>query len=404
MTKKILCRLTPLAALLAAMAMPAQAQSNDMFTFSGFATVGVVGTNTDGAHYVMPGQVRGATKDFSGEVDSKLGLQLNGRFSPMFSGTVQLLSKQNGDGNFTPGLEWGFLKAQLTQGVAVRAGRMGAPFFAVSDFRDVGYANTWLRPPLEVYGQVPFSHFDGADLSYQTSLGGATVNLQLYGGQAKDTYERTDIKFKKMAGFNSTAEFDGFTLRLGHVEGKVTVESATLNQLVTGLRGVPMAAVSSVAEQLSATDKKASFTGVGVSFDQGNFVGSFEYTMRRCECYIADTNGWYATLGYRVGKFTPYGTVTQLKVDSSNVNNTIPLGVNTQLTTLKLTVDGLVATQHVAQKAVGVGLRWDLMRNVALKAQYDRVKPETIGLFTADQAGFGGKNVNVYSLAVDTVF
>ena len=404
MTKKNICRLTPLAALLAAMAVPAQAQSSDMFSVSGFATVGIVGTNTDGAHYVMPGQVRGATKDFSGEVDSKLGLQVNGRFSPMFSGTVQLLSKQNGDGNFTPGLEWAFLKAQLVPGAAVRVGRMGAPFFAVSDFRNVGYANTWLRPPVEVYGQVPFSQFDGADFSYQTALGGATVNLQLYGGQAKDTYERTDIKFKKMVGFNGTAEFDGFTLRLGHVEGKVTVESATLNQLVTGLRGVPMAAVSSVGDQLSATDKKAAFTGFGVSFDQGNFVGSVEYTMRRCECYIADTTGWYATLGYRVGKFTPYGTVSQLKVDSSNVNNTIPLGVNTQLTTLKLTVDGLVATQHVAQKAVGLGLRWDLMRNVALKAQYDRVKPETIGLFTAEQAGFGGKNVNVYSLAVDTVF
>lgn len=404
MTKISLFRMSPVAALLAAIAMPAQAQGSDMFTVSGFATVGVVGTSTDAAHYVMPGQVRGATKDLSGEVDSKLGLQVNGRFSPMFSGTVQLLSKQNGEGSFKPGLEWAFLKAQLAQGTSVRLGRMGAPFFAVSDFRNVGYANTWLRPPLEVYGQVPFSQFDGADVSFQTALGGATVNLQLYGGQAKDSYERTDIKFKKMAGFNSTAEFDGITLRLGHVEGKVTVESATLNQLVTGLRSVPMAAVSSVGDQLSAADKKAAFTGFGVSFDQGNFVGSVEYTMRRCECYIADTTGWYATLGYRVGKFTPYGTVSQLKVDSSNVNNTIPVGVNTQLTTLKLTVDGLVATQHVAQKAVGVGLRWDLMRNVALKAQYDRVKPDTIGLFTADQAGFGGKNVNVYSLAVDTVF
>jgi hypothetical protein len=397
-------RLAPLA--LAALAATAQAQSDapSMFSFSGFATLGLVGTNTNDAQYAINGQMRGADKTWSGEVDSKLGLQVNGRFSPMFSGTVQLLSKQNGDGNFKPGLEWAFLKAQVAQGTSIRLGRMGAPFFAVSDFRNVGYANTWLRPPLEVYGQVPFSQFDGADLTYQTTLGSATVNLQFYGGQAKDSYERTDIKFKKMAGFNSTAEFDGFTLRLGHVEGKVTVESATLSQLVAGLRSVPLAAVSSVGNQLSAADKNAAFTGFGVTFDQGNFVGSLEYTMRRCECYIADTTGWYATLGYRVGKFTPYGTVSQLKVDSSNVNNTIPMGVNTQLTTLKLTVDGLVASQNIAQKAVGVGLRWDLMRNVALKAQYDRVKPDASGLFTADQAGFGGKNVNVYSLAVDTVF
>jgi alkyl hydroperoxide reductase subunit AhpC len=95
--------------------------------------------------------------------------------------------------------------------------------------------------------------------------------------------------------------------------------------------------------------------------------------------------------------------VSQLKVKDSNVNNTIP-ALTPQLTALKAAVDGLVAGQHVAQKTLGVGLRWDAMRNVAVKAQFDRVKPTTVGLFTADKAGFGGKNVNVYSLSVDTVF
>lgn len=405
MQKKTLRCLTPVAALLAAAAaVPAQAADDSVFSFSGFATVGVAGTNTDDAHYVIPGQVRGATKSFSGEVDSKLGLQLNGRFSPVFSGTVQVLTKQNGNGDFTPGLEWAFLKAQLSQSVGVRLGRMGAPFFAVSDFRDVGYANTWLRPPVDVYGQVPFSHFDGADLSYQTTLGAATVNVQLYAGQSKDKYERVDAKFKKMVGFNSTAEFDGLTLRLGHAQGKLTLDSPTLNQLLGVLATVPVASVTAVGQQVSVSDKDASFTGIGLSFDQNNIVGSLEYTMRRTDSYVSDTNGWYATLGYRWGKFTPYVTVSQLKVDDSNVNNTIPTGVSTTLTTLKLTVDGLVATQALSQKTAGLGLRWDAWRNVAVKAQFDRVKPTTIGLFTADKNGFSGKNVNVYSLAVDTVF
>lgn len=396
-------RLTPVAAVLAAFAATAQADAGSPFTFSGFATVGIAGTNTDDAHYLIPGQVRGATKSFSGEVDSKLGLQVTGRLSPMFSGTAQVLTKQTGDGRFKPVLEWAFAKAQLTPALAVRLGRMGGPFFAVSDFRDVGYANTWLRPPVDVYGQVPFSHFDGGDLSYQTRLGGATLNLQVLAGSAKDTYERTDLKFKSMTGFNSTAEFDGFTLRLGHVQGKVTVESATLKQLVAGLASVPVPGVPAVGQQLSANGKDASFTGVGLTFDMNDVIGSFEYTMRRTDSYVADTDGWYVTLGYRLGAFTPYATVSEVKRKDSNVNNTIP-ALTPQLAVLKATVDAVVADQNISQKSVGLGMRWDAMRNVAVKAQFDRVKPTGVGLFNSPKPGFGGKNVNVYSLSVDTVF
>ena len=75
----------------------------------------------------------------------------------------------------------GVVQAQVTPGIALRAGRMGAPFFAVSDFRDVGFANVALRPPTDVYNQVPVSHFDGADASYQTNTSIGTVTGQLEG-------------------------------------------------------------------------------------------------------------------------------------------------------------------------------------------------------------------------------
>jgi hypothetical protein len=132
-------------------------------------------------------------------------------------------------------------------------------------------------------------------------------------------------------------------------------------------------------------------------------IGSFEYTMRRTDSYVADTDGWYATLGYRLGAFTPYATVSEVKRKDSNVNNTIP-ALTPQLAVLKATVDAVVADQNISQKSVGLGMRWDAMRNVAVKAQFDRVKPTGVGLFNAPKPGFGGKNVNVYSLSVDTVF
>ena len=396
-------RLAPVALAVAVFAAHAEGGNDPSFSFSGFATIGVVSTDTNDAQYVIAGQPHGATKSkASGEVDSKIGVQGTAKLNSMFSGTVQLLSKQDGNGSYTPEVEWAFAKAQILPSLSIRVGRMGAPLFAVSDFRDVGYANLWLRPPQDVYGQVPISHFDGADVIYQMPVGSTTVTAQLFGGKSSAVFEHTDLHFKNQIGFNLTAELDnGLTLRVGHVQGKLTVDSATLSQLVGVLQATPFA---SVGNELDATNKKASFSGVGVSYDQNNIVGSFEYTKRKTDSYVSDTTGWYATLGYRFGKVAPYLTVSQVKQDSNNVNNTIPTGLSPQLNVLKATVDGTLASQALNQKTTGIGVRWDFFRSMALKAQYESVRPDGPGTFAQPGATFGTGRVNVYSVAVDMVF
>jgi len=396
-------RLAPLALAVAVLSAQAQGSNEPSFNFSGFATVGVVSTDNNDGAYAITGELHGATKHkASGEVDSKIGVQGTVKLNKMFSGTVQLLSKQDGDGSYMPNVEWAFVKAQLMPSLSIRVGRMGAPLFAVSDFRDVGYANLWLRPPQDVYGQVPISNFDGADVIYQMPVGSTTLTAQVYGGRSKAVVQHTDIELKSEVGFNLTAEMDnGLTLRAGRIQGKLTVDSATLANLVGILRTTPFA---SVGNELDPTNKKASFTGVGASYDQGNVVGSFEYTWRRTDSYVPDTTGWFATLGYRFGKVTPYLTVSELKQDSSNVTNNIPTGVSPTLNTLKATVDGVVYGQSRNQKTVAVGARWDFYRSMALKAQYENVKPNGPGLFINTNGNFGQTKVNVYSLSVDMVF
>lgn len=402
---KNMWRLTPLTLALAAFGVQAQAGGDSAFSFSGFATLGLVATNTNLAQYAIAGQPRGADKSVSGEVDSKVGVQLTAKANSMFSGTVQVLSKQNGDGNFRPGFEWAFAKAQVLPSLAFRVGRMGAPFFAVSDFRDVGYANTGLRPPADVYGQVPISQFDGIDGTYHTSVGSSSLTAQLFGGKTKAIFTGAEIKYDKIIGVNASLELDGgITLRLGHVQGKLSVVSAQLSGLVGVLRATPFA---SVGNELDLTKKNASFTGIGAAYDAGNLIVNAEYTMRRTESYVSDTNGWYGTVGYRVNKFTPYLTISQVKFVSGNVNNTIPAGVP-PLAALKGGVDAILANQVLNQKTTALGVRWDAYRNIALKAQVERVKPDGNGMFIKVKPGSGfgtnGMSVNVYSVAVDTVF
>jgi len=403
-------KLSPVQAAVAAVACNmlaananAQATSWDpSWSFSGFGTAGYVQTNTDLGLFAGPAQPSGAGTDGTFGVDSKIGGQINAKANTVFSGTVQVLSQRDGKGNFKPSVDWAFAKAQVTPELAVRVGRIGAPLFAVSDFRNVGYSNLWVRPPLDVYGQVGFSHFDGADVIYQASVAGVALTTQALYGNTETINGGSPVHIRHQEGLNFTAEFDdGITLRVGRLQAKLSVDNAALAHLVSLIDSTPFAAVGN---EVSATDKSASFTGVGLAIDHDNWVGSVEYTKRKTSSYVSSTTGWAATGGYRVGKFTPFAVVSKLKVDSSNVDNTIPTSVP-QLAPLAAAVDGLIANQELSQKTVSAGLRWDAWKNIDIKAQYDRVTPDhDRGLFNNVKPGFGSTAVDVYSVAVDFVF
>jgi hypothetical protein len=398
------------AACLAALAASAHAQDSSAPTFSvsGFGTLGAIKTNTDLGAYSASVRPGGATSDISTDVDSKLAVQVNAVFNPTFSATGQLMTRLNGEGNWNPAIQWLFVKAKFGSGFSARVGRMGAPFFMVSDFRDVGYTNTLLRPPVDVYGQVNFSTFDGADLLYQGDVGAASVNAQVFGGRTTVKYDAgVEVKLKNIIGFNASAEMGPVTLRIGHVQTKLTVEgSAGLNSLVGGLLQASQApgvgGLASLANELNVNGKDGSFSGIGLALDWNNIVASAEFTKRRTDSYVADTTGWYTTAGYRLGKWTPYVTVSQIKQDSPTSTTAIP--AVPQLAPLAAGTNSLL--RSVGQKTTAIGFRWDAMKNIAVKGQYDRIRVDAggVGLFSNVLPGFGAEPVNVYSLAVDFVF
>jgi hypothetical protein len=199
------------------------AQGGPEYRLSGFGTVAAVQVDQPGVEFIQAGQTSGAGKSATFKTDSRLGGQLDVKFNPTFSATAQLLAKHGGDGSDRPRVEWAFGKAKLGGGFTLRAGRMGAPFFAVSDFREVGFANHWLRTPSDVYGQVFLRSFDGADLNFAGDVAGVPVTAQLIVGGTTATNARNKVDYKSQVGLNLTAEVvDGVTLRAGTIEGKLT--------------------------------------------------------------------------------------------------------------------------------------------------------------------------------------
>lgn len=453
MSDKTLQRLPlALAALLTCVSAHADFTSADgKARLSGFGTVGAARTSTDDALLNYPGQGGGVDKQWGMEPDTKVGVQGSYKFTNTFSGTAQVLTKYRASGQYQPEFEWAFLKWQAMPSLSVRGGRIGAPYFMISDFRDVGYANTAIRPPLDVYGQVPVSSFDGADATYQTELFGANVSSTIWGGSSRNEFSSSlrsgsaevapsVIKIKHSLGFNLQAEFEnGLTVRAGHANGALTVESATATTLITGARtlasltaasglaALTAADATAVANTLTTSGARASFSGIGASYDQDNLVLSGEFTKRKVKKgYVASTTGWYALGGYRFGNILPYVIVSKLKVDDANA--TVPgfsgLGAIPSVSPLynsaQNVINGTKAvlnTQKLEQKTLSVGVRWDATRSLAVKAQFDRItKPAgSDGLFLVPDLGADlakgnssflntKKNINVISVAVDFVF
>lgn len=439
-----------IAAMVACMSAHAGYQTPDgKFSMSGFGTVGAAVTNNNDVLFVYPGQGGGANKNASLNPDTKAAVQGTYKLTPTISGTAQVMSKFDADGQYTPNVEWAFAKWQAMPALTLRAGRMGAPFFMVSDFRDVGYANTAVRPNLDVYGQVPFSAFEGADASYQANVGSTTITSTFWAGNLKNRYasalrsagsyaDPVEVNLKRTFGLNLIAEMDnGLTLRAGHAQGKLTSDSPSATSVigyantVAGYSLVSAGAAQDITQAMTVNNTDASFTGIGFSYDQDNWVFSGEFTKRKVKKgYIADTKGWYALAGYRLGSVLPYVSLSRL---SSTPNTSIAASTYAAygaIAAAPLTYGALsraaggaiygsqavLNTQKQSQNTISAGARWDVKSGVALKAQVDHVNVPSgsNGLFLmADPvlAAQGGnaflnkrKNINVLSVSLDFVF
>src|ERR1700723_2672446 len=145
-----------------------------IFSFSAFGTLGLVHSSEDRADFTaspLAPDGPGFTDAWSPDVDSRLGAQVMARFTPQLSAMLQVISEQRYNDTYTPHVEWANITYQPIPELSLRVGRIVLPTFLISDSRKVGYANPWVRPPVEVYSLSPIFHSDGGFVSFQVHLG-----------------------------------------------------------------------------------------------------------------------------------------------------------------------------------------------------------------------------------------
>lgn len=367
-------------ALLACISIAATAACADQgFTFSGFGTVGAVKTNTNEAQFRSgPRQDRGATREVDFGVDTRLGLQAAYQVNETFSGVAQVLTSRR-DGKQGPQVEWLYAQASPTQNIDLRLGRMVLPIFMLSDNRNVGYAHHWLRAPQEVYGAYALSSFDGVQARWHDDIGGFNLGARVSAGTSKgDLYlvgpYKGTLKYPRLYSVGFSAEKGFWSLSASKTYGKDVELSYPVFSLPSG-----------------GTD---TFSNLGIQYDDGHLVAIAEYVTRRYNIdNLVNSNSYYASVGYRFGAWTPYVSYGHFTPKGAGWT-----AVNSET--------GEYAPGDIPKgSSRAVGLRWDAYKNVAVKAQFERVRHTDFAFMDPSWPFLlNPPSVRVWSLAVDFVF
>jgi len=353
----------------------ATTQWGEHLSFSGFGTLGAVQTNSDEGKFGKDRQYKGgAEKSANFDVDSNLGLQVIGTATPWLSATVQVLASKRDKGHVEAEVEWAFVSVKPLESLSLRAGRMAAPVFAISDSRNIGYANTWVRAPNEVYALNVFRRMEGLDLTYSTHLGPFGVSATGFGGKTEfRALGNAQATGESLKGLNLQLESDWVNIRIGRMQTKVVIPT------------------------LGETGDPYTFSGLGVTVDRDNVVAQAEYVTRRSDKRGDATNAdsWYVMGGYRIGKLLPYLIRSSTKPEKPNT----PILVS------------------AVQETTAAGLRWDAFSSAAIKFQVDRIDtqksrgisfytPSTPPVFPGGPPGAKPvtKPVTAISMAVDFTF
>ena len=379
---------------------------------SGFGTLGAARSSERNADYsssAMKASGTGRSHEWSPQVDSKLGAQVDLQVGPRWSAVLQVVSEQHLDYSYRPRVEWANLKYQATPELALRVGRIALPMFVAADYRKVGYAYPWVRTPVEIYGAIPLSSSDGADLTWRWNGESVRGTTQAFAGRTDMAlYDGARLRGSGIVGLSQTIERGNLSLRASILTARLTI--TLFPQLFDGLRAFGDQG-RAIADRLAMERKRATTASIGLNYDPGQWFVLGEASHYRVDAYLGANDSIYASAGFRHGAFTPY-------LGYARAWGRMPDGPH------KLRLDGLPPPYAEAgaflnasvdtmlraipsQSTASLGLRWDLAANLALKLQYDRVTPRAGSRGTMMNLGpdfRSGQTAHVSSAALDFVF
>jgi hypothetical protein len=271
----------------------------------------------------------------------------------------------------------------------------------------LGYANPWVRPPVEVYSLVPIDSSDGIDASYRLDSGkfvhtlvgtyGATSSQQPTGGGAEA---------RRQWNISDTVEYGAAEVRIAYQRADLTLDKLHTFFDAFRLFGPQGEAL---ADRYDPYRKPLAFIGIGGMYNPGDWFMTGEWGTSQFHSVIGESTAWYVSGGYRVGRFTPYLTYGA-KANSNTSDpgltvSSLPPYLAGPATGLNAGLNAILGSIAI-QRTASAGVRWDFMKNVDLKLQCDhtRLGAGSPGTLINIQPDFQpGGTVNLFSAAIDFV-
>ena len=393
----------------------AQAIQFDGFMTAGASKIVSIDDADKGNIYIGGLGDRGITEDLTFEKDTRFGLQISSDVTDDMSVVAQLLGRGD-NGNFNAIIEWAYVDYEINDIASVHVGKIKQPVYLVNDYVEVGYAYPWIRPPQEVYySNNPLNTVNGIELLLQFPVGPGTLSLQPYLGSNRDDISNGGGAFfeaENIYGMDIKYSGRGYTVHASNFQCEVKIIGDTFNQSAVLVGGT-------VDVNLGGSKGDCNVTATGFNVDLANVVVYAEWQKRTTDDTLSqafgDTEAYYATFGYRIGKFLPHITFASVEGEASTVG--LPTAGAATVATGMAT--GVNLNFPVAvQTSITAGLRYEVNDSAALKVEYMVVDVEqdpteltaanqmfNFGLFNTnfDQAGPQDK-VGIMSIALDVIF
>jgi hypothetical protein len=303
----------------------------------------------------------------------------------------------------------------------VRVGRVGMDVFMLSDYRSVGYAQPWVRPPREFYGWIPLHAIDGADAAWKFEAGGMrwTAKAQLGRSSVRIPLDDdNDFVFRadRFRDVTLHAERGAWQFKLGHSAFRMGSEPAfgPLRSALGDVAGLPLGPVSDEAASLAGdVELKGAdirYFSLGAAYDDGRWQIQSELARVSADSKVLPSGtAAYVSAAYRIGLLTPYAVVARFRPERAareprnDWSALGPAGPGLQSQAV-----AAFNNFRIDQRTVSLGTRWDFDSRAALKMQWDRsiMKARGYGLWQVNNlvSGDRKRKVDVLTLSLDFVF
>ncbi|MEE9337882.1 MAG: hypothetical protein V3U87_07355, partial [Methylococcaceae bacterium] len=361
-------------------------------------------------------QTQEAKKSLEIATDSRLGVQLDVDLNDYWHISSQFIARDHAGDFLEQNLDWAYLRWYPNEDTVVRAGRMGFDAFLLSDYRNVGFAYPWMRPPHEFYANIPISHYDGIDIKKSFSLdNGDFLSLKAFAGyistQLSEEYYDTELE-GPMAGANIMYEKGSWRFRAGYTYIRQIVDIDTRDlklQINDPATNFLFPNLNQLARLITFKDSNIHFMSLGTSYDDGTWLAHAEASYmdtKGQDLFNPDTASAYLSIGRRFSNVTLYSLYGVSYSFQKKTNVPTPRFPEPRLLQLHQVVEERFNSQAINQQSLSIGLRWDFHPKVAFKAQWSHywLGEDGDSLWYRDIGVDTPENVNVMSFGIDFIF